>query len=179
VRGDHVEYGPLLGTSGRDTFTYRAVAHGVRSSPATVTVDVAGPPPGPPPSPPAPPAPLVRIPTTLRNAWLAFPAYTTVRALAALDLPAGAVVTVTCKAKPRKRCPYGRRRLTTPTPRARLDLVKPFRKRKLPVKAVVRIQVTAPGFIGKVFTYTMRKRHLPSSRTQCLPPGSNKASRCA
>jgi hypothetical protein len=142
-----------------------------------VTVDVAEPPP-PPPPPPAPQAQLVRIPTTLRNAWLAFPAYTTVRALAALDLPAGTVVTVTCKAKPQKRCPYKRRRLTTPMPRIRLDLVKPFRKRKLPVRAVVRIQATAPGFVGKVFTYAMRKRRPPSSRTQCLLPGASTPSRC-
>jgi hypothetical protein len=43
VQGDHVNYGPLVGTSGTDTFTYRATAAGVQSDPATATVTVAGP----------------------------------------------------------------------------------------------------------------------------------------
>lgn len=49
-----VTYGPLLGTSGTDTFTYRAVAVGVPSDAATVTVSVAAA------APPPPPAPAVR-----------------------------------------------------------------------------------------------------------------------
>ncbi len=43
VQGSSVMYGPLLGTSGTDTFTYRATAAGAQSDPATATVTVAGP----------------------------------------------------------------------------------------------------------------------------------------
>jgi hypothetical protein len=43
VQGNSVNYGPLLGTSGTDSFTYRAIGAGVPSDPATATVNVAGP----------------------------------------------------------------------------------------------------------------------------------------
>jgi DNA-binding beta-propeller fold protein YncE len=40
VQGSSVTYGPFLGTSGTDTFTYRARGAGIASDPATATVTV-------------------------------------------------------------------------------------------------------------------------------------------
>ena len=45
-QGGSVNYGPLNGSSGADSFTYTAVANGISADPATVTLNVAGAPPG-------------------------------------------------------------------------------------------------------------------------------------
>ena len=52
VQGDTINYNPLTGSTGSDSFSYRATAAGATSDPATATVNVAGPPPPPPPPPP-------------------------------------------------------------------------------------------------------------------------------
>jgi hypothetical protein len=114
------------------------------------------------------------IGSTVTHGWMAYRRYTVARRLAATNLPAGATVTVTCRSKPKKRCPKARR-VTTTFPRARLDLVKPFRKRKLPVGTRITVSIAVPGAIGKVVTLTIRKRALPSARTQCRPPGGRPA----
>jgi hypothetical protein len=97
------------------------------------------------------------------------------------NLPAGATVKVTCKAKKRKQqkksCPYKRRSVTTTFARARLNLVKPFKKKKLRIGTKITVTITASGFIGKVFTFTVRKRAVPRVRSLCLPPGG-RAARC-
>ena len=87
---------------------------------------------------------------------------------------------MTCKAKQRgrqRRCPR-RARITATFPRARLDLVKPFRRKKLAIGTKLTIEIAAPGRIGKVVTLTMRKRALPRTRTLCRPPGG-RAGACA
>ncbi len=60
----------------------------------------------------------------------------------------------------------------------KINLRKPFRKKKLPVGTRVRVTITAPGFIGKRFTYTMRKRKVPKRVRQCIPPGG-KPGKCS
>ena len=102
--------------------------------------------------------------------------------LSVKNLPAGSTVTVTCKTKKKKQqkkgCPYKRKRFTTSGARARLNLRKPFAKKRVPVGAKITITITAPGFIGKQITYTVRKRKRPKSRVRCIPPGG-KAGSCA
>jgi hypothetical protein len=113
---------------------------------------------------------------------LAFRKYTKLRTLAVKNLEAGSAVRVTCKTKKKKQqkkgCPYKSKRFTTSGARARLNLQKPFKKKKVPVGAKITISITAPNFIGKRITYTMRKSKIPSSRVLCVPPGG-KAGRCA
>ena len=49
-------------------------------------------------------------------------------------------------------------------------------KRKRSFRAGQRLQlrVTAPGHIGKVVKYRLRKGRIPSGRNFCLPPGATK-----
>jgi hypothetical protein len=44
-----------------------------------------------------------------------------------------------------------------------------------PIGTVITIDITAAGSIGKEVRFTIRKRHLPSSRTYCFPVGSTHA----
>jgi 6-phosphogluconolactonase (cycloisomerase 2 family) len=170
VRGNQISYGPQIGTSGTDSFTYRAVAAGVPSDPATATVNVAG-----------APAKTATIRSSVTPKWDVFRTFTKVRSLTAKKLPARAKVVTTCKTKKKRlqrRCPFKSRKVSSPKAKAKLELGKPFAKRKLPVGTKIKITITAPNVIGKVFTYTVRKNAKPSSKLQCLPPGSKKPGKC-
>ena len=95
-------------------------------------------------------------------------------------LVAGTTVTVTCKTKKKKQqkkgCPYKTRRFTSAVGRAKLNLRKPFKGRKVPVGTKITITISAPGFITKRITYTIRKRKRPLSRVQCIAPGQKPGS---
>ena len=90
---------------------------------------------------------------------------------------------VTCKTKKKKRqkkgCAYKSRRFTTSGARARLNLRKPFAKKRIPVGTKITITITAPGYLGKQIQYTTRARgKIPRSRVRCLS-ASGKAGSCA
>jgi hypothetical protein len=61
-----------------------------------------------------------------------------------------------------------------------INLVRALRgKRLLKPGAVLEIRITAPGKIGKVFRYRMRRFRLPRELTRtCLQPGAKKPGRC-
>jgi hypothetical protein len=61
--------------------------------------------------------------------------------------------------------------VTTATARSRLGLLKPFKKKRLPVGTRLTITITAPNAIGKQFRYTMRKHRRPARKRLCIPPG--------
>lgn len=190
LQGNKVTYGPLLGTSGPDSFTFRATGAGVPADTATVHVNVASAPAGPAPAPapgpgpgPITPPPLTVLASTISNHFLSFPKFTKIDKLAINDLVAGERIQVKCKTKKKKQqkkgCPYKSRTVTTTFRRAKLNLLKPFRTRRLPPGTKVTIIMTAPNFIGKQFTYTVRKGKSPKSPLRlCIPPGGRPA-RCA
>ena len=186
-----VFYSPFAGFAGSDSFKYRAVARGVPSSTATVTLNVAGPAgggggggaPGGGGGGGTPPPQL--IPSTVTNNWLAFPAgFTKVTNLSVNNLLAGTTVRVTCKTKgkskkkQKKGCPYKSKRFTTSGSRAKLNLLKPFKKKKIPAGTKITIAVTVPGQIGKRFQYTMRKGKIPKKSLRCISP-DGKISTCS
>ncbi|MDP9135958.1 MAG: Ig-like domain-containing protein [Actinomycetota bacterium] len=181
VRGNQISYAPQIGTTGTDSFTYRAVGAGVPSDPATATVDVtppnAGSPNGVPPKDVSP----KRIPSTVTPKWSVSRAFTKVRSLTVKKVPAGAKVVTACKAKTKKlqkRCPFKSRTVNSRKFKAKLELGKPFAGRKLPVGTKLKITITAPNLVGKVFTYTVRKNREPASKRQCLAPGAKKPGKC-
>jgi hypothetical protein len=47
-QGDTINYGPLVGTTGADSFTFTVTAGGVEADPATVSITIGQPPPAPP-----------------------------------------------------------------------------------------------------------------------------------
>ena len=67
--------------------------------------------------------------------------------------------------------------MNSATARSRISLLKPFKKQKLPVRTRLTITVTAPGAIGKRWTYTTRRRKVPKRTRLCIPPGG-KAGKC-
>jgi len=163
-------YTPRQGFSGTDTFGYRANDGSGSGDEANVMIQVA----------PLPPWPTL-IPSTISNNFLAFSKFTRITRLSVSELLAGSSVRTQCKTKrpkqQKKGCPYKSRTVKTATARTRLNLLKPFRKKKLPVGTRVTITITAPGAIGKRFTYTMRRRKTPKRTRLCIPPGG-KAGKC-
>jgi Bacterial Ig domain len=178
IQGNRVSYGPQVGTSGTDSFQYRAVSGGAASDVATAFVSVAAPTGGG----GGGGTPTTVVPSTTSINSLAFPKFTKLLALKVKNLQAGSTVLVTCKTKKKKQqkkgCAYKKKRFTTTGARARLDLRKPFKKKKIPVGTKITITITAPGFLGKRITYTTRKGKLPKSKVQCLS-ASGRAGSCA
>ena len=122
------------------------------------------------------------VPSTTSINSLAFAKFTKLVNLSVKNLQAGSTVVVTCKTKKKKQqkkgCAYKSKRFTTSGARAKLNLRKPFAKKKIPVGTKITITITAPGFLGKKITYTIRARKLPKSRVQCLS-ASGRAGSCA
>jgi hypothetical protein len=158
-------YTPRSGFSGVDSFDYRASDGTGNGNVATVSITVAAPPPPPP----------TLLSSTVSNGWLAFLKFTKATRLAVNQLPANSKVVVTCKTKKKKQqkkgCPYKKKTFKSARAKSKLKLFKPFKKKKLPVGTRVTVTITATGFIGKQFTYTMRKGKQPKVKRLCIPPG--------
>jgi len=118
------------------------------------------------PRPAAPPTGAQRpiLAATVGHSALAYRAYTVFQRLVVNNVPAQARIKVTCTKRGCKTKTY-----KTTKAKRRLNLVKPLRKRRLKVGTKVRITITAPGYIGKRLTFTIRKRKLPSSRLVLRP----------
>ena len=88
---------------------------------------------------------------------------------------------MTCKTKKKKQqkkgCAYKSKTFKNAKARPSLNLRKPFKKKKVPVGAKIKIKITTPGYVGKLITYTVRKGKIPKSLVQCVPPGG-KAGKC-
>ena len=98
------------------------------------------------------------------------------------NLLSATTVRVTCKTKKKKQqkkgCPYKKKTFTTAVPRTKLNLLKPFKKKKLQPGTKITITITVPNQIGKQFSYTMRKGKVPKKVPfLCIPPGG-KPGRC-
>jgi hypothetical protein len=125
------------------------------------------------------PPQLKTLRTTLSVFFIPKRRFTRVQQLAVNALPAGATVKVTCKAKPRRRCPYTSRSYKIRKVTRSKNLRKPFRRKKLPPRATITIQVTAPGYEGKVWRYRMRRGgKKPTLKQLCLPAGATRPQRC-
>jgi 6-phosphogluconolactonase (cycloisomerase 2 family) len=174
---DQVGYAASQGQCGTTAFTFRGTSSGQTSPNRTFTLNVVGcgggggggttPPP-----------PLKVQSTTASFDTLAFSKYTKFVNLSANHLPNGSTVTVTCKTKKKKQqkkgCPYKRKSFKNGS-RATLNLRKPFRNRRVPVKTKIAITISAAGFIDKRITYTIRKGKRPKGLVQCVPPGGKAA----
>ena len=129
-----------------------------------------------------PPPVVTTLASTTSINSLGFKKYTKLLNLSVKNLPAGATVRVTCKTKKKKQqkkgCAYKSKRFTTSGARAKLNLRKPFAKKRMPVGTKITITITAPGFLGKQIQYTTRSGKIPKSRVRCLS-ASGKAGSCA
>ena len=80
---------------------------------------------------------------------------------------------MTCKTKKKKQqkkgCPYKRKTFKSATTKSKLDLLKPFKKKKLPVDRVT-ITITATGFVGKASATRHGRASCPEVEAQRLTP---------
>lgn len=161
-------YTPKSGFTGTDSFSYRASDGASSGNSAVVTISVAATPP--PPSPP----PLNRsssqtplLPSTISTGWLPFRTYTKVLKLSVNNIPAAGQVSVQCKTKTKRQqskgCPFKSKTYKVKKAARKLNLLGPFRTKKVPVGAKITITITAPGFTGKRFTYVMRPSKAPKA----------------
>jgi hypothetical protein len=164
-------YTPRAGFTGADTFDYRASDGTGNGNDATVTINVGA----------APPPPPAEIPSTVSNSWLAFKKFTRPTRLRANKVLANSKIRVTCKTKRKKQQKKGCAKAKTirkKSAAARVNLLKPYKKKKLPVGTKLTVTITTTGAIGKRFTFTVRKRKVPKLTLRCLPPGG-KARKCS
>jgi hypothetical protein len=100
---------------------------------------------------------------------LFFAKYTKASQLKVAGAPVGATVTVSCTPKS-KGCPFKRKTVAVKSAKTVL-LGSLLKKAKFKKDATVTVLVSKPGFIGSVFRYKIRIKHLPSKTTRCTQPG--------
>ena len=95
------------------------------------------------------------------------------------ELPADHRVRVTCKTTKRfaKRCPFTRR-TKRPSRAGNVSFTSLFRKRVLPPGTKIELQITAPGFNGRVRRFTVRRVGSVRDQRLCLTRGSTLPRRC-
>jgi hypothetical protein len=146
---------------GRYPVTLAASLDPQRTRTGTATIVVPQPPP-----PPPPPGPTPRIGSPVENTFRTRGALTRVIRLRVRDVPRGGAVRVLCTGRG---CPFRSRRFTG----TRVNVGKAFKKR-LRAGARIEVRITAPGAIGKVVRYKMRRGKAPRTTRLCLPPGATR-----
>jgi PKD domain len=88
--------------------------------------------------------------------------------------PRGANVLVRCRGRS---CPKKARTASRLSQGGQLRFKKLERRMRPGTR--IKVQVTKPGFVGRVTTFRMRKRAAPRRTDLCLPPGARNAIPCA
>ena len=152
-------YTPRAGFFGVDSFDYRASDGSGNGNVATVSITVAAPPPPPP----------TLLSSTVTNGWDAFPKFTKVDD-ARGQRPAGELEgRVACKTKKKKQqkkgCPYKKKTFKSAKAKSKLKLLKPFKKKKLPVGTRSPSRSRRRASSASSSRYTMRKSKRPKRRS--------------
>ena len=124
-------------------------------------------------------APFPRVASRLRSLFDIFLKFATPTRLQVVDLPAGATVDIRCRGRG---CPYAKRTRTFASARKRLNLLRALKLRdaRLRPKAVLQVRLLAPGHVGKVVRFRIRKApKLPVSSELCLAPGATRPAKCS
>jgi Ca2+-binding RTX toxin-like protein len=103
---------------------------------------------------------------------------TRITTLAVTGMQAASQVVVTCRARARRACPFSR---ATRRPRAaggQVTLTRLLRRRVLRVGTRIELRITAPGTIGLVRRFTVRRAAALRDQRLCVMPGSSVARRC-
>jgi hypothetical protein len=93
------------------------------------------------------------------------------------DVTPGATVRVRCVRRGRG-CRVRRSRAQV-GPNGSVSVKGMLRRKRMRVRAVLEIRVTAPNATGRLFRLTMRRRELPKLVRRCLPPGATRSVRCS
>ncbi|HUR86649.1 MAG TPA: MopE-related protein [Solirubrobacteraceae bacterium] len=106
------------------------------------------------------------------------PANRRITSLLVSDLATGSRVTVICRSPKKTGCPFKRAERRLKARATQIALTTALRRRVLPVGTTLELRISAPGRIGKVRRYTMRRGSAPRSQDLCLMPRANVARRC-
>lgn len=132
---------------------------------------------------PAPVPPKKRITSKIRVTWGVSGKRIFLLRLSAGNVPKGGKLELRCSGK---KCPF-KRRSSKKRRSGRITLFKEIkaskvagkRARAFRAKQRLEVRITAPGYIGKVVRYKLKKGKIPSGKTLCLPVGAKKPrSRC-
>jgi virginiamycin B lyase len=114
------------------------------------------------------------VTSTVAANWLAG-GVTRVTRLRVTAIPAGGAVNIVCRGRG---CPFARRRFAPGRTRA-VKATRDFRRARLRSGAVLEVRIVAPGAVGKVVRYTIRRHAIPRGRVLCLPPGASRPAACS
>jgi hypothetical protein len=113
--------------------------------------------------------PFARLATVVSNRWVVADGFTRLVALVVRNAPRGARIVLRCDGRG---CPIGRpRRRTVRRDLTKVVLHSGFPRARLRPGARLRLSITAPETIGRIYTYTVERGALPDSRIVCRPPG--------
>ncbi len=115
--------------------------------------------------------------------------WTVVKTLKVAGIPSEGVVEVVCRGggcpissmyiNPRAQGPHCKgTRCRHEKPVTQLDLAHLFKARHLSPGTTVTVRIVEHGWIGRVYTFTMRAHASPSHTKACLAPGSTKPTAC-
>ncbi len=174
--GAAVTYTPSAGFAGADAFSYSGAAAGLSSAPARATLSVAAapasppPPPGPPALIPPPPGPP-RVGADVALRWRVRGKRIKLERMRITQLPAGAEAELRCKGR---RCPLRRTRIFTPSRRGAIDIARPLDidQRRFRAGQRLDLRISAPGHVGQVLRFNLKRGKRPEALERCMPVGS-------
>lgn len=157
------------GSAGAKTFTVTATDNAGNVATATRSYTVVAP-------------PIPRVTSAITHTWRFFRKHTLVTKLEVTGMPKGTTLSLKCGKRGKKAgCPFRSKRVSVPNGGKR-SLKSLFSKKrkgskrrrpsKLRVGVVLEIQINAPGHIGKVVRFKMRRSNQPSASVLCTQPGT-------
>jgi hypothetical protein len=120
-------------------------------------------------------APLERITSGVSSQWAVRGRRVRIARLRVVDVPAGARVQLRCHGR---RCPVRRKTIKRRGERANIARALGRRRARFRAGQTLDVRITAPGRIGKVVRYPLRRGRAPVGRQLCLPPGAARPVRC-
>jgi len=114
-----------------------------------------------------PTAVLGVVGSTLQWTFFYHPTYSTVLLLKAFGIGSGTTVVITCHGKG---CPYATMHRKGPV-RSALNLLPRFRHHHLRAGTRITVRLTHRHWVGKYYSFTVRKSRAPLIKVSCLAPG--------
>ena len=152
-------------TAGTYEVGVTAVDAAGNSSRAVRSVTVA-----PAPRPPAPPK-IARVAASVDLRWRVRGKQIKLERMRLTRMPAGAEAELRCKGK---RCPIRRTRIFTPSKRGVINVVKPLDidQRRFRAGQRLDLRISAPGHVGQVLRFNLKRGRQPQALQRCMPIGS-------
>jgi Ca2+-binding RTX toxin-like protein len=116
--------------------------------------------------------------STVQNQWAFNDVFARATKFTVKNVPAGGVVRLTCRSRRARACPFKSKRRESVDGTPKMNLLRLFRQRRLPVGTVIEVRITRAGFVGKVVRFKTRAGKVPKATTLCLQPGETKPGRC-